>query len=61
MEGGHAIVGFNTTDEGMIYVEPQTDEIVKNLEIGKRYWSECVIPNSDESDYDNTIDYILIY
>ena len=33
----HAIISFNTTDEGIIYVEPQSDKIMKNLEIGDDY------------------------
>ena len=37
----HAIIAFNTTDAGIIYFEPQTDDIV-NLEIGKDYWKYCV-------------------
>lgn len=27
--GAHAMVAFNTTDRGLIYVEPQTDDIVE--------------------------------
>ena len=34
---GHAVVAFNTTDRGMIYIEPQTDRIV-NLQVGQPYW-----------------------
>lgn len=33
----HALNCFNTTDFGLIYVEPQLDEII-NLTIGKSYW-----------------------
>jgi len=29
--GGHAMVAFNTTDGGLVYVEPQTDDIVEPL------------------------------
>lgn len=32
----HAIVAFNTTDQGLIYVEPQKDKVVK-LEVNKSY------------------------
>lgn len=39
---GHAIVVFNTSDRGLIYVEPQEDEEV-NLQIGKNYY-QCIIP-----------------
>jgi hypothetical protein len=34
---GHAIIGFNTTDKGFVYCEPQNDFSV-NLEIGKYYY-----------------------
>lgn len=33
---GHAIVAFNTTDQGMIYIEPQHDDIV-TVKIGMSY------------------------
>jgi len=34
----HAVVAFNTTDRGIVYIEPQNDEIV-TVEIGKMmYW-----------------------
>ena len=39
---GHAIVAFNTTDRGMVYIEPQTDEIVQ-LKVGADYY-QSVIP-----------------
>ena len=35
-ETGHSIVAFNTTDKGMIFIEPQFDREVK-LVIGKSY------------------------
>jgi hypothetical protein len=34
--GSHAIVCFNTTDRGIIFIEPQTDEIVQVV-VGKFY------------------------
>ena len=40
--GAHAIVAFNTTDRGIIYIEPQSDEEV-NLRAGYHYWTQCVI------------------
>lgn len=43
-KSSHAIVGFDTVDYGIVYIEPQSDEWVRNLEIGKEYWTECVIP-----------------
>jgi hypothetical protein len=37
LEGGHhTIVGFNTTDQGMMFVEPQSDEVLE-LVIGEHY------------------------
>jgi hypothetical protein len=39
-EGAHAIVCFNTTDRGVIYIEPQSDEQV-SLEVGKPYWNRA--------------------
>jgi len=38
----HAIVAFRTTDKGLRYFEPQTDEGV-NLSTGRHYWGECVL------------------
>lgn len=38
---GHAIVVFNTTDKGLIYVEPQSDNIV-TVNIGQKYWGEVI-------------------
>ena len=39
----HALLAFETTDRGLNFFEPQTDEKV-NLQIGKNYWRDCVIP-----------------
>ena len=39
---GHAIIAFYTTDRGIIYIEPQSDEEV-NLQVGRRYY-QCIIP-----------------
>ena len=35
---GHAIVAFETVDKGLIFIEPQTDERVEQLVIGKRFY-----------------------
>jgi hypothetical protein len=35
-ETGHSIIAFNTTDKGIIFIEPQYDKEVK-LEIGESY------------------------
>jgi hypothetical protein len=62
LEGGHAIVAFDTFDRGLIYVEPQSDELVVPV-IGKHYY-KCVIPKPGhyykKPDYDDTIEEILI-
>ncbi|WGM89116.1 MAG: hypothetical protein NUK63_09405 [Candidatus Bathyarchaeum tardum] len=39
--GAHAIACFETTDRGLIYIEPQTDEIV-NPAVGKMYNGEII-------------------
>lgn len=61
-EGGHAIVAFDTVDSGLVYVEPQSDEIAEPV-LGKRYY-ECIIPRAgyryEEPDYDDTIEKILV-
>lgn len=44
VDGGHAIVAFNTIDAGVIYVEPQTDDVVYMYE-GMNYW--CSFTNGD--------------
>jgi len=35
-DSAHAIIAFNTTDKGLIYIEPQTD-IQETLQIGQTY------------------------
>lgn len=38
-QGAHALVCFNTTDRGLIFIEPQTDDIMR-VEVGIRYWQD---------------------
>jgi len=61
-DGGHSIIAFNTTDEGLVYFEPQSDEIVKPI-VGKRYY-ECVEPKPgyryEKPPFDDTIVDILV-
>jgi len=61
-EGGHAIIAFNTIDEGLVYFEPQSDEIVTPV-IGKRYY-KCIQTKPgyryEKPDYDDTIMDILV-
>jgi uncharacterized protein YoxC len=59
----HACVTFNTTDEGIIYYEPQTDTrfIPK---IGKDYWADCVSIKSGyyyPPDPNNKIEGLTVY
>jgi len=59
---GHAIVAFDTTDRGLVYIEPQFDWDVEP-EIGRRYY-ECVVPPPGqymvEPDYDDTLARIIV-
>ena len=61
-DGGHSIIAFNTTDEGLVYFEPQSDEIVKPV-VGKRYY-KCVEPKPgyryEKPSFDDTIVDILV-
>lgn len=51
VDGAHAIVCFNTTDNGLIFIEPQDDHIVTSLTIGENYWDR----NLYIVNYDDTI------
>jgi hypothetical protein len=55
-EIAHSIVCFNTTDHGVLFIEPQSDEIVDVI-LGQPYWdgSQYVPPN-----YDDTVFRIVI-
>jgi len=59
---GHAIVAFDTTDEGLVFIEPQFDWEVEP-EIGKLYY-QCVRPPLGhyiaKPDYDDTITRIIV-
>jgi cell division protein FtsB len=41
-DSAHAIACFNTTDSGLIYIEPQTDEIV-DVEVGQMYLGDVIV------------------
>jgi len=63
-DGGHSIIAFNTTDEGIVYFEPQSDEIVKPV-VGKWYY-KCVEPKPgyryEKPSFDDTIvDIVVIW
>ncbi len=57
--GAHAIVAFNTIDRGLIYVEPQWDEMLDEIEIGEEY-HECLGAEYGQPDYDDTIETIRV-
>jgi hypothetical protein len=60
--GGHAIIAFNTIDEGLVYFESQTDERAEPV-IGERYY-KCVEPKTgyyyEKPSFDDTIMDILV-
>jgi hypothetical protein len=45
----HALNCFNTTDSGLIFVEPQTDNIIE-LIIGQPYWDRTIYEPPDYND-----------
>ncbi|MCJ7571892.1 MAG: hypothetical protein MUO82_08460 [Candidatus Thermoplasmatota archaeon] len=54
---GHAIVAFNTTDKGLVYFEPQSDDRAY-ISIGERYWQNVATKPGyswKAPDYDDTI------
>jgi len=59
---GHAVVAFDTTDAGMVFIEPQFDWEIE-LEIGRPYY-QCVKPPPGRymatPDYDDTITRIIV-
>lgn len=59
---GHTIVAFNTIDKGLIYIEPQYDDLV-NIEIGKPFY-KCVVPKEgvvyEKPAQDDTIEKVLV-
>ena len=62
LDGGHAIIAFDTIDEGLVYFDVQTDERVRPV-IGKRYY-QCIEPRAGyyyvRPSYDDTIRDILV-
>ena len=61
-ERGHSIIAFATSDKGLVYFEPQSDEKVRPI-VGKQYY-QCVEPKPgyyyEEPLYDDTILDILV-
>jgi hypothetical protein len=41
-QGQHAVVAFNTSDRGIIFIEPQTDDII-NVAVGGTYQDQAII------------------
>jgi len=63
-DSAHAIVAFNTVDEGLVYFEPLTDERVRPI-VGKEYW-RCIEPRPgyyyEKPSFDDTImDIVVIW
>lgn len=58
--GGHTIVAFDTTDRGLVYIEPQFDWEVEP-QVGERY-HECVRPPHLllKPPYDDTVTRIVV-
>lgn len=58
----HTIIAFDTVDEGLVYFDPQSDDLVVPV-LGKRYY-ECIIAGEGYyypmPAYDDTIEDILV-
>ncbi len=61
-DSGHAIIAFDTNDEGMVFFEPLTDDRVRPI-IGKRYY-RCVEPKPgyiyEKPSFNDTIEDIVV-
>ncbi len=57
-EGAHALVCFNTTSRGIVFIEPQFDVIVR-VEVGVRYWVDNGFQCLDCDDI--IIDFVIIW
>ena len=61
-EGGHALIAFDTVDEGLVYFDAITDERAKPV-VGERYY-QCIEPRPGyyyvEPEFDDTIMDILV-
>lgn len=49
VDGAHSIVAFDTVDKGLIFIEPQDDEIV-TLTVGQTYWDRIIYEPPDYND-----------
>lgn len=50
-DGAHALVCFDTVDKGLVFLEPQTDEVM-TVEVGVQYWDRSIYQTPD---FDDTI------
>jgi hypothetical protein len=50
-ESAHAIVCFDTVDKGLVFVEPQSDDLM-SVAVGIHYWDRAIY---EEPEYDDTI------
>ena len=61
-DSGHAIIAFETNDEGLVYFEPLTDDRVRPV-IGKRYY-RCIEPEPgyiySKPSFNDTIEDIVV-
>jgi len=61
-DGGHAIIAFDTVDEGLAYFDAITDDRVRPI-VGERYY-QCIEPREgyyyEEPSFDDTIRDILV-
>jgi regulator of replication initiation timing len=57
-EFAHAITCFNTVDNGLIFIEPQSDAIV-SLSIGEVYWNRAIY--EPPSYNDTVVEYAIIW
>ncbi|MEM2026834.1 MAG: hypothetical protein QW341_00530 [Candidatus Bathyarchaeia archaeon] len=56
-KGAHTLVCFNTTDMGLIFIEPQTDSIMK-VDVGIHYWRDNGYLYLDD---DTIVRYIIVW
>jgi len=61
-DSAHAIIAFNTIDNGLVYFDPSTDDRVRPI-VGKEYW-RCIEPKPgyyyEKPSFDDTIMDILV-
>jgi hypothetical protein len=58
-ETGHSIIAFDTTDKGIVFIEPQYDKVV-TLPVGRSYSSSNGFYNPDEID-DTIVRYLIMW